>query len=276
MWPVVAVTEGTLSAGLPYLRLGQGPPLVMAAGLSPEHTNPTGIWRRIYLSAALPFAEHFTVYLANRKVGLAPGATMTDIAADYAGAIESDIGQPVMLHGTSTGGSVALQVALNHPELVQRLVLASAACRLSPIGRQVQAEVARLTREGRPRRASAHIMEVLAPRPLAYVARGFGWLAGGSFDVDDPSDMLVTISAEDSFDAEPDLINVKAPTLVLGGAADHGYSEDLFRRTAAGIPDGRAVIFPARATSGRPAPRRRRASPWLPDRRSSVPNLDPR
>jgi pimeloyl-ACP methyl ester carboxylesterase len=243
---MAAVTEGTLSTGLPYLRVGQGPPLLMAAGLSPEHANPTGVWRRMYLSSALPFAEHFTVYLTNRRVGLEPGATMADIAADYAGAIEEDLGQPVMLHGTSTGGSVALQVALDHPELVRRLVLASAACRLSPHARQVQAEVARLTREGHPRRASAHLMETLAPGPLAYPARGLGWLAGGSFDVDDPSDMLVTISAEDSFDAEPDLHRVKAPTLVLGGGADRFYSEDLFRRTAAGIPDGRAVIFPGK------------------------------
>ena len=243
---MVEVAEGELSTGLPYLRLGQGPPLVMAAGLSPEHANPTGMWRRMYLSSALPFAEHFTVYLANRRVGLAPGATMADIAADYAGAIEKDIGQPVMLHGTSTGGSVALQVAIDHPNLVQRLVLASAACRLSPFARQVQAEVARLTREGHARRASAYMMEVLAPRPLGYAARGLGWLAGGTFDVDDPSDMLVTISAEDSFDSEPDLGSVRAPTLVLGGAADHFYSEDLFRRTATGIPNGRAVIFPGK------------------------------
>ena len=88
------MTEGTLSPGLPYLRLGHGPPLVMAAGLSPEHTNPTGIWRRIYLSAALPFAEHFTVYLANRKVGLEPGASIADIAADYAQAIERELADP--------------------------------------------------------------------------------------------------------------------------------------------------------------------------------------
>jgi hypothetical protein len=36
---------------------------------------------------------------------------------------------------------------------------------------------------------------------------------------------------------------VQAPTLVLGGTADPFYSEDLFRRTASGVPDGRAVIF---------------------------------
>ena len=242
-----AVTEGRLSTGLPYLRLGQGPPLVLASGLSPEHANPTGVWRRMSLSWAAPFAEHFTVYLVNRKAGLAPGATMADIAADYAGAIEQDIGRPVMLHGTSTGGSVALQLAIDHSQLVQRMVLAASACRLSPHGRQVQAEVARLIQEGDGRRASALLMEAGVPGPLAHAARGLGWLTGGGFAADDQSDMLLTIAAEDSFDAEPELTRVQAPTLVLGGSADKFYSEDLFRRTAAGIPQGRAVILPGKS-----------------------------
>ena len=39
------------------------------------------------LSWAAPLAEHFTVYLVNGRAGLAPGATLADIAADYADAI---------------------------------------------------------------------------------------------------------------------------------------------------------------------------------------------
>jgi pimeloyl-ACP methyl ester carboxylesterase len=241
------VTEGRLSTGLPYLKLGQGPPLVLASGLTPEHANPTGVWRRMSLSWAAPFAKHFTVYLVNRKAGLAPGATIPDLAADYAGAIVQDIGRPVMLHGTSTGGSVALQLAIDHSELVQRMVLAASACRLSPHGRQVQAEVARLTQEGDGRRASALLMGTLVPAPFGYPARGLGWLTGGGFAADDRSDMLLTIAAEDAFDAEPELTRVQAHTLVLGGTADQFYSEDLFRRTAAGIPHGRAVIMPRKS-----------------------------
>jgi pimeloyl-ACP methyl ester carboxylesterase len=61
------------------------------------------------------------------------------------------------------------------------------------------------------------------------------------------------------FDAEPDLHRIQAPTLVLGGTADDTYSEDLFRRTADGIPNGRAVLFPGKghlyATSAKPAVR---------------------
>jgi pimeloyl-ACP methyl ester carboxylesterase len=243
---VVEVIEGSLYGGLPYLRLGQGPPLVMASGLSSEHANPTGQWRRMSLSAAAPFAEHFTVSLANRKVGLAPGATMADIARDYALAIENDIGEPVMVLGGSTGGSVALQLAIDHPHLVKRLVLVAAACRLSPRGRTIQAEMARLTKEGDVRRAWALMMETFAPGPLRYPARGLGWLAGRSFTAENPADMLITIAAEDAFDAEPNLHRVQAPTLVLGGSADAFYSEELFRRTATGIPNGRAVIFPGK------------------------------
>lgn len=247
MAAMVSVTEGRLSTGLPYLKLGQGPPLVVASGLSSEHVNPTGVWRRMSLSWAAPFAEHFTVYLVNRRPGLAPDATLADIAADYAGAIEHDIGRPVLLHGTSTGGSVALQLAIDRPELVQRMVLAAAACRLSPHGRQVMAEVARLTKEGDHRRVSAIFLGEQARRPLVHVARGLGWVAGGIFAVDDPSDMLTTIAAEDSFDAEPGLPRVQAPTLVLGGTGDVFYSTDLFRRTADGIPQGRAVILPGKS-----------------------------
>jgi pimeloyl-ACP methyl ester carboxylesterase len=243
---VVSINEGMLSTGQPYLRLGQGPPLVMSPGLSAKHDNPTGFMRRMYLSTAVPYAEHFTVYLANRKIGLAPDATMSEIAGDYARAIENDIGEPVLLHGTSTGGSVALQLAVDHPHLVRRLVLVASACRLSPRGRQVQAELARLTREGDLRGAWSMMLDAMAPRPLKYPARGAGWLAAGGFAVDDPSDMLVTIAAEDAFDAEPQLHRVQAPTLVLGGTADPFYSEDLFRRTADGVPHGRAVVFRGR------------------------------
>ena len=243
---MAAVTEGRLSSGMPYLQLGKGPPLLVSPGLSSEHANPTGVWRRMALSWAAPFAEHFTVYLVQRKPGLASDATLSDVAADYAEAIERDLGRPVLLHGTSTGGSVALQIAIDHPQLVHRMVVAAAACRLAPHGRQVQEQLARLIESGNARGASAWLVGAMARPMLSYPARGLGWLMGRSFKVDDPSDMLTMIAAEDSFDAGPELSRVQAPTLVLGGTADPFYSEDLFRHTADGIPQGRVVLFPGK------------------------------
>ena len=241
------VAEGSFSTGVPFLRLGQGPPLVVASGLTAEHANPKGMWRRSSLSWAAPFAAHFTVYLVNRKPGLLPGATMADLASDYADTIERDLGEPVFLHGTSTGGSVALQLASDRPELVERLVVAVAACRLSPRGREVQAELLRLTEAGEARRALAYLAGTQVPRAMAPVARGAGWALGGSFIASDPSDMLITLNAEDVFDVERRLGRIRAPTLVLGGTKDVFYSEDLFRRTADGIERGQVVIFPGKS-----------------------------
>lgn len=242
-----AATEGHFSTGVPFVSLGGGPPLLVAAGLTPSHAHPTGMARRAALSWAAPFAEHFTVYLVNRRPGLPPGTSMADLAADYAGAIARDLGEPVLLHGTSTGGSVALQLAIDSPDLVRRLVVAAAACRLSEHGRRVQAEVARRAAAGDARGVTALLARELAPRPVRHPARGIGWLLGGVTTPGDPTDMVRTIAAEDRFDAEAELDSITAPTLVLGGGADPFYSEALFRRTAEGIRGGRSVIFPGKS-----------------------------
>ncbi len=241
-----AVTEGELSTGLPYLKVGVGPPLVVASSLSARHANPTGVRRRMSLAWAAPFAEHFTVYLVNRRPGLIPGTTMSDLAADYAGAIERDLGGPVMVHGTSAGGAVVLQLGIDRPDLVTRMVVSAAACRLAPQARLEQAEILRLVRQGHGRRATARLFASAVSGPASRLAGAAGWLAG-SMAADNRSDMVITLAAEESFDAEPGLGRVQAPTLVLGGTGDKYYSEELFRRTAAGMPDGCTVILPGKS-----------------------------
>jgi pimeloyl-ACP methyl ester carboxylesterase len=88
---------------------------------------------------------------------------MSDIAGHLASAIERDLGQPVFLEGSSTGGSVVLQLAVDRPDLVRRLVVVAAAYRLGPRGRELQAEMARLIRAGEPREAWASAMTAMLP-----------------------------------------------------------------------------------------------------------------
>ena len=237
-------TVGFLYDEVPYLRLGSGPPLVSVLGLSGEHDVPTGFDRRFALAHARPLARHFTVYVVNRKRGLQPGESMSDIAAHLANAIEHDVGEAVFLDGTSTGGSVALQLAVDRPDMVRRLVVISAAHRLGPRGREVQAEMARLIRAGEPREAWASVMTAIMPGPVRVPVRRVARLAVGPMVPADPTDVLVTLEAEDAFTVESELPRIGAPTLVIGGSKDVFYSEDLFRQTAAGVRDGRVHIFP--------------------------------
>jgi pimeloyl-ACP methyl ester carboxylesterase len=237
------LSTGFLDGGTPYLRFGTGPPLVIVAALTPDHEIPTGWDRRMMLSSATVFASHFTVYVVNRRRGLEPGESMSDIAGHLARAIDHDLREPVRLMGTSTGGSVALQVAVDRPDLVRRLVAVASAYRLGPRGRAMQAEMAELIRADRKEDTLAHMMTSSVPaalrRPLLPLAR----FATRSMVPADPSDMLVTLEAEDAFDVRADLPRITAPTLVIGGTKDPFYPADYFEETARNVADGRAHIF---------------------------------
>jgi len=100
----------------------------------------------------------------------AKGLTTGDIAGHLAAAIDAEFGGPVFLSGTSTGGSVVLHLAVDRPGLVRGLVVVAWAYRLGPNGRQVQQDLARLTRAGDPAGGLAGLMTAMMPprlqRPL--------------------------------------------------------------------------------------------------------------
>jgi pimeloyl-ACP methyl ester carboxylesterase len=85
------------------------------------------------------YAWDMQVWWVNRRTGLAAGVTMAELAADYAEGISRWFVGPIDVLGVSTGGSVALQLAADHPDVVCRLVLVSSACRLAPHARHSSA-----------------------------------------------------------------------------------------------------------------------------------------
>jgi pimeloyl-ACP methyl ester carboxylesterase len=238
------VTAGVLGEGIPYLAVGEGPPLVMVQGLTPTHDVPTGMDRRMTLSMGTPLSGDFRVFLVNRKKGLRPGESMSDIAGYLAAAIENDLGEPVFLTGTSTGGSVALQLSVDRPDLVRALVVVASAYRLGPGGRRIQQELARLIRAGDPERGFAQMVSAMMPTDLRGPLRPLARIMGRSMAPKDAGDLLVTLDAEDAFDVGDQLPRITAPTLVIGGAKDAFYPRELFEQTAAGVRDGRAHIYP--------------------------------
>ncbi len=236
-------TTGFLHGGTPYLRMGDGPPLVMVQGLTPEHDVPKGSERRMLVSSLAPLAERFTVHSVNRKRGLQLGESMSDIARHLADAIDSDIGGPVFLSGTSSGGSVALQLAIDRPDLVRRLIVVSAACRLGAEGRALDEEMIRRARAGDLKGAWTCLYAAMLPKRLRRPMRPVARLLAATVRQEDPTDMLVTLEAECALDVEADLARITAPTLVVGGTKDVFYPPDVLEATASGIVGGRIHLF---------------------------------
>jgi pimeloyl-ACP methyl ester carboxylesterase len=104
---------------------------VVFPGIGMTNANPTGIQRWGEVRLLSPLARAFTVYRVGRRVGLKPGTTIADLANDYAVALEGEFGGPVDVLGISMGGSIALQLGVDRPAMLRRLVVAGAAFRLA-------------------------------------------------------------------------------------------------------------------------------------------------
>ena len=157
---------------------------------------------RMNASFLKPFAKRWRVMCVNRRRGLPGGMSMAELAREHADAIRSLGGGAIDVVGISTGGSIAQQLAADHPDVVDRLVLLSTACRLGPEGRALHRRVAARIRRGTHRQALAVMAAGLVPPRRGQLAvAALAWLAGPRLLAggDDLADMATTIEAEDAF-----------------------------------------------------------------------------
>lgn len=242
--------EGSFRSGMPYNRFGRGKRiLVIFQGLMFENRPISGFMAKTFARMYDSLLEDYTVYLVNRRPGLPEGSTLKGIAYEYAETIREEFGGPVDVLGISTGGSIVQHFAADHPELVRKLVIHSSAYTLNDRAKEGQMRAARLAERKKWRAAYAALMGISLPRgPARYFLRPFYALMslfGGAFfgKPEDPSDVVVTIEAEDKHDFKERLGEIKAPTLVVAGDKDPFYTEDLFRETAEGIPGSKLILY---------------------------------
>jgi pimeloyl-ACP methyl ester carboxylesterase len=179
--------------------------------------------------------------VVTRKPGLPDGYSLKDMADDYAAMIKEAFEGPVDVLGISTGGAIAQHFAADHPGLVRKLVIHSSAYTLSDSAKQAQRRIGDLARQRQWRAAYATMVSPARyPRPVVWL----GSLLAGRFGApEDPSDLVVTIEAEDKFNFKDRLAQIMAPTLVVAGDQDPFYTEALFRETAEGIPNARLILY---------------------------------
>lgn len=245
------VTAGALRHGMPYLAMGAGRPLVFLRWFTPDHANPRGWMRDSEIKMLAPLARHFRVYAVNRAPGMAEGTTMADIATEHADALLAEFGEPVDVLGVSSGGSVALQLAADHPAAVRRVVIASSGYRLDPLAKASQIRYGEAAFAGR--RALHYMASTTVSSPLlARVAGTAMWLIDPLARPKNPADTLAFVRAEDDFDLSGRLGEITAPTLVIGGERDAAYSTENVRYTADGIPNSRLLIYPGTSHMGVP------------------------
>jgi putative flavoprotein involved in K+ transport len=120
-------SAGFLHDDAPYLKIGQGPPLVMVPGLTPGHDVPTGWQRRLALASAGPFQVPFVPPAAQRLDG-----SVTQLhSAGYRNPQALPLAPVLVVGGGNSGFQIAeelaatrqvdLSIATKLPTLPQRL-----------------------------------------------------------------------------------------------------------------------------------------------------------
>ena len=250
----VDVGEGTFRGGLPYLVLGSGEPLVYLCGFTLDHRSPRpGFERTLTLRTLTPLARAgFQVYFTNRWPGMAPGTTFTEVAERHAEAIRAHFGEPVDVLGASTGGSVALQLIADRPDVVRKAVIACAAYTLGPLAKNTQLKLLHAMSEtGRypPEGVLDLLPAKLRSRWLRMLLTPVALLAAKRITIENPADTIAMLRAEDAFDVRDRLDDIPTETLVICGAQDPFWTLEMFAETACRLPHGKLIMYRDRGHS---------------------------
>jgi len=156
--------------------------------------------------------------------------------------VDAEIGSADVL-GISNGGMVAQALAVRHPELVDRLVLANTGCRFGDLPASTgPTPRPRPGLGGDPGRTGRRDVHRLACVRVP-VTRVDDWPVVLP-EPADPNDLEASLAAVRGFDIRDRLDEIDAPTLVFGGTADPYVPEAILEGTAAGMPGAECAFVP--------------------------------
>jgi 3-oxoadipate enol-lactonase len=168
--------------------------------------------------------------------GGAPVVPVADVASLAARVIAAVGEGSFSFVGLSLGGAVGLQIALDAPERLERLVVACAAARFGE-PQQWHDRAATVRREG------------LASIADAVIGR---WFTPAFRDTDPWRAMLLSVDPEGyarccealaHWDVRDDLAAISVPTLVVSGRDDPSYPPEHGKLLAERIPEARLVVI---------------------------------
>lgn len=239
--------SGTVSLGdgaMEYIRFGSGAKhLVMLPGLGTSLRSLRGTALPMALLYRI-FAKDFTVWVFNRKTPMLGGYTTRDMARDQAVAMERLGIEGADVFGVSMGGMIAQWLAADHPEKVDRLVLAVTCARPNPILRETMGEWVACAQRG----DHGAFMERNLRRIYSedYYRRN-KWLTPILGVLTKPRSYAPFITQANAcltHECYAALSGIRAETLVLGGERDQCLGGEASREIAAAIPNAELIVYP--------------------------------
>lgn len=199
---------------------------------------------------ALPFSllyhrytKDYRVYVFSRKAKLEKGYTTRDMATDQARAMKCLGIRAADVIGISQGGMIAQFLAIDYPELVNRLILAVTLPKSGPIIKRRVQQWVKYVEKNRYEQLMTDIVWRMYSKQ--YFARN-GWLcplAGRILSFGSHERFRIIALAGATHNAAEELGKIRAKTLIIGAGKDRVVGVSGSRKLARLIPDSQLIIF---------------------------------
>ncbi len=203
---------------MPYCRFGNGEKiLVVLPGLSIQSV--------MYSAAALSeafrqFTDEYTIYVFERRNELPQSYSVFDSANDAVEAFRTIGLDHFSLFGASYGGMIAMTIAAEHPEIVDKLILAATAARVSEDGFQTVESWVHLAERGNAEELYLAFGEALYPKEVYEQSRNLLSDAAKSVTAEELKRFIILAAGMRGFDITDRLDRIKCPVLAIGDKQD--------------------------------------------------------
>lgn len=201
-----------------YVSFGKGTkPLVILPGLSLKRLKGAG-YSLAYMYKV--FAEDYRVYIFDRKEAISEGYSIREIAEDTACAMKGLGITKAYVFGVSQGGMIAQYLAIDFPELVEKLVLGVT---LSRLNETVKQAIGQWIQFAEKNDLDSFIEDMLVKMYSPQYMKKYKMLVPLMLQMSKKADLnrfVILAKACLTCDTYEELKKIQCPVLVLGGKQD--------------------------------------------------------
>ena len=172
---------------------------------------------------SIPYRKHlrdYTVYMFSRKNEMPEGYTIKDMAADQVLAMKELGIEKTCLLGVSQGGMIAQQIAIDHPEMISKLILAVTAPCANSTAKEVVSGWIEMAERGDHKALMVDTAEKMYSEEYLRKNRKYFPLLATFTKPPTYDRFFKNARAILRFDVRSDLSKIQCPTFIIAGSDD--------------------------------------------------------
>ena len=189
------------------------------------------------------FAKNYKVYVFSRKNKLSVGYSTYDMAEDQVAAIKKLGISKAYIMGVSQGGMIAQHIAINYPELVEKLVLAVTVSRQNDTLQNVVGNWIKLAQSNDYKSIFIDTAEKSYSEKRLKKYRLLYPILSKAGKPKSLDRFLIQANACIHHNAFNELGRIQCPTLIIGGDCDNVVGKSSSKELAERIGDNKLVIY---------------------------------